>query len=549
MIEVMITVAVLGIVAAIAIPSISSLNKGVQKSSLQSDVATINRSVAAYLASGGKLDGITDPQVVLDRIKSTQKAENAKMATTFSGSMLDKRLAVQYIPTNKVGPDNDITRAVWDKDEKKFVLTTSGQGIEQFILDENLAEKDYGTETRDMGTFHYNKNSGWVWDGVEKMPDERTGVDVVSTSTPTETTPPVVVNSLNPPQIYPASGAFSTDDLPFQVRLNNPNPPGTWMLYSVNNGPWKRYTAPFNITEDSTVSAFSEGNSAQWTSSSQVSGTWTFTPPTPPQELAPPLITLSSDEFNDDNETIDYSITNPNPAGSSQIYFIVTEVNAPVPPRTSWSLYQQGASLSYANYPDGFRISAYAKTVNTTIWLDSETSEKVTSANFFGIPTSGDILYVLDGSGSMSANFAGQSRWSAVVQETISSINSLNPSDRFGLVVFSSGIKYNSGNTLEPATQANKNTVINAIQGMGPGGGTNYQVALASGLNFNPQPAQMFFLSDGFPNSQNYGGTINQLNSAGITVNTIGLATSGATSSILSAIANQLGGTYVNIQP
>jgi Mg-chelatase subunit ChlD len=54
-------------------------------------------------------------------------------------------------------------------------------------------------------------------------------------------------------------------------------------------------------------------------------------------------------------------------------------------------------------------------------------------------------------------------------------------------------------------------------------------------------------LSDGRPNSQNYTGTIAQLQSAEIGVNTIGFDVDNTAGSILSAIANQLGGDYVDI--
>ncbi len=544
--EVIIVVAVIGIIAAIAMPTLGTLSNGVKENALVSDVATINRSIQAYRATGGDLKGISDPQVVLDKLKSRNDQSAAKISTTFSGSMIDKRLAVMYLTkTDKL--DSDVPRAVWDEKEMLFKMVESGPGISQFFLDDARAEIDYGTETRDPGTFNYNKNAGWVWKGVEKMPDTRAGITTIHTTDPTSTAPPTVVQSLDPPQIYPGSGEYPESASPLSISLYNPNPAGTWMLYSINGGPFKTYGGPFQITEDSTVVAFTEGNPSYWTSSVQTSNTWEFKAASPPTTLARPLITLSSNEFNEQTSSISYSLTNPNPAATSDIFFVITDINAPVPHRTQWSLYQQSGSAEHANYPDGFRISAYAKARQNTNYLNSESATATTGSNFFGLPTSGDVLFVLDGSGSMNGNFGQQSRWEAVVQETISSINSLTPADRFGVVVFSSSQKYNSGNVLESATQENKDTVIAALQGISAGGGTNYQVALSSALNFNPIPDEVFMLSDGQPNSQNYATTMTQLLTEGVTVNTIGFDVNNPAETILTAIANLLGGTYVNI--
>ena len=89
--------------------------------------------------------------------------------------------------------------------------------------------------------------------------------------------------------------------------------------------------------------------------------------------------------------------------------------------------------------------------------------------------------------------------------------------------------------------------MIAALQGLSAGDGTNYQVALSAALSFNPQPVQVVMLSDGRPNSQNYSGTLTQLQSAGITVNTVAFDADSTASSILSSIANLMGGEYVDI--
>jgi type II secretory pathway pseudopilin PulG len=153
MLEVMIVVAVIGIIAAIAMPSMGNLSNGVKETSLVSDVATINRSIQAYQATGGDLKNINDPQVVLNKLKSRNDIDAAKISTTFSGSMIDKRLAVSYL-TQEEKRDSNVPRAVWDKNEMLFKIKTlrSGKGIAQFILDDSLAEIDYGTETRERST-------------------------------------------------------------------------------------------------------------------------------------------------------------------------------------------------------------------------------------------------------------------------------------------------------------------------------------------------------------------------------------------------------------
>ena len=78
LVEILITVGVIASLAGLAYVGLhANINAVSQRAKLPQDVATMNRAVETYLASGGSLDGVTSPAAVLAKLK-TQAVDRNK---------------------------------------------------------------------------------------------------------------------------------------------------------------------------------------------------------------------------------------------------------------------------------------------------------------------------------------------------------------------------------------------------------------------------------------------------------------------------------------
>ncbi len=158
--EAVAVLAVLGIIAAVAIPFMKSSVESTRHSKLENHLASANASIKVYLANGGSLDGITDPQAVLDKLKSVNAAEANHAG--LGGSLLDKRLTIVYQSAAEAATSQ--WRAHWSPSDLRFTMAKSGAiGIKEFTFNEELAQTDYGTETRTQSNIALNSNNGWIW--------------------------------------------------------------------------------------------------------------------------------------------------------------------------------------------------------------------------------------------------------------------------------------------------------------------------------------------------------------------------------------------------
>ena len=148
------------------------------------------------------------------------------------------------------------------------------------------------------------------------------------------------------------------------------------------------------------------------------------------------------------------------------------------------------AVVAVTDFPDGFSVQAYADSANTATYLDSDPSEAKTTVDFFGIPVHGNVLFVIDASGSMETDFGGISRFQAALKAVIASINSLDANQTFSVTMFHGSTAWSDGTwKMLSATKKNKEAVITAIQSVVTGPGTSYQTALS-------HPAQDAFAGD-----------------------------------------------------
>lgn len=264
-------------------------------------------------------------------------------------------------------------------------------------------------------------------------------------------------------------------------------------------------------------------------------------------KLDPPTIALSDTTFDEETSIIMVTLTNPNPSDSSQIYYALKDPAAGYPPVASYSPYSGTFSVTSDQYPDGFHIQTYAKSLDTLNYTDSDFAEAVTTAEFFDVALTGDVLFILDASGSMTRSHGAMKRFNVVIQETINAINGLSETQKFSVVLFNSGIRWTDGSgTLKLATANNKEKMIEDLLEQSASGGTNYGTALAEAFQFDVYPTQVLFLSDGLPNYNNYRDEVATLASLGIPVDTVGIGSLDSQAP-LQEIADLTGGTFTFI--
>ncbi|MFT5466668.1 MAG: type II secretory pathway pseudopilin PulG [Verrucomicrobiales bacterium] len=123
LIEAVLAIAILGVVAAIAFTSTQRVNEGSQLTKLRSDITTLNQAIEVYISNGGDLTGITNPQAVIDKLKTRRTAESDAAFAGFGNSMIDKRLQVRLQTSAEASSDDP--RAVWNPSSIQFEIGTS----------------------------------------------------------------------------------------------------------------------------------------------------------------------------------------------------------------------------------------------------------------------------------------------------------------------------------------------------------------------------------------------------------------------------------------
>ncbi|MBU6302096.1 MAG: type II secretion system GspH family protein [Verrucomicrobia bacterium] len=358
LLEILITVTIIGLLAAVALFRHQNSFEDVRVAKLESDIATINSAIKTYGANGGSMAGIYAPQDVLDKMKTSLSASDEASMVGIGGSMIDPRLAVIL---SDALPDG-APRAIWNSVATRFDLATTGTGVSQFILDAAKGRASYGTETREKATFSYNTNNGWVWNYNDTAPLPRPKPSLVSVSgltgggtSPgdTSTTPwsdPVISNLL-PPTFALDGGSYRPSRFPLEVQLNNPNPStSSQILVSVGGSDFVRYTAPLRLAADTTVLAFASGDPSLWLPSATVGQTYLVAAP---EQLGTPVISPSSPQFQwDTAETITVSISNPNSSEHSSLQYKIDDSN--------WSTYSGSLTLDFSSNSDGAVVSARA---------------------------------------------------------------------------------------------------------------------------------------------------------------------------------------------
>ncbi len=273
--ELLSTIAIIGVIISVGISLMGDDLGSSKVAKLESDVATLNHMVSLYVADGGSVAGLVDPQAVIDKMKRIRpQTEWQRHVGAVSGSLIDPRLRAKVT----TAPDEDGNpRAFWNRRDQRFELrTTTGKAVQEFYLDASLANADFGSERRAKSAVAFNAASqGWVWGASHSdpnatylTPQAAVGIPPASGFNPEEaaptssdppsgdpssgdgggtggggTTPQPTLSLLPPPTISPHGGTFAFGDFPTSVVLsaNGANPEASRLMYRINSGAWSAY--------------------------------------------------------------------------------------------------------------------------------------------------------------------------------------------------------------------------------------------------------------------------------------------------------------------
>jgi prepilin-type N-terminal cleavage/methylation domain-containing protein len=547
LVEVLLALSVAAILAFLAVVTVARLVNSTQEQKLSSDAETLNRSVMAYIASGGGMAGLKTADEVLEAMK--RPSSSAGRTPGLSGTVVDSRVSFVYDSSGSGGGRGP--RLYWNGKLQRFEVAKDREdpGIVSVALDGGESLQG-GNAAERNNPILYAKDGNWIWDYTDAPVPEGKGPNEINVNPvpDTEVPPPPPVpprtgtRPLDPPAFSIRGGDFPRADFLLSLRLTDPNPVGAGQVfYSIDYGNWKSYSAPISVHAGAVVAAQTVSLKEDYTSSARVEQTYRQVR----EALLAPSIQLSATEFTDTLDTIGIRLSDPNPAGTSDLYFAFAEPGAAPGARSQWQLYKGDLVALSSVFPSGFTIHAYARARDATAYTDSPSAQGEAGANFtFEDPGDGDVLYVIDASGSMKANVGGSTRFRLVQDALVEAVGRLRPGTRFNVVTFAGNIVWSNGTwDLALATDESKKEMIKQVNLFKTSSGTNYEAALAVPLKFKTKPEKVYFLTDGEPTGGNhYLDDVAALSAAGIIVNTIGVDLKESSERRLENIATLTGG-------
>ncbi|MEM1442346.1 MAG: hypothetical protein AAGF67_08390 [Verrucomicrobiota bacterium] len=294
--EVMMVVALVGTVAAFALPRIGKVKSGSDDVKLVSDVKILNSAVKVYLANGGQLPADSSVDDVITRVGRSVSTEEQDTFVGFTGSMIDNRLEATWLP--EAGISSGRSRAVWNSASQRFVITEEAvPGIASFRINEDAdsdpaEEQDAdGSAQERTSSMSYASESNWVWDYTEAPGAVPNGAsDIPVNSVPSDTAPPTATTTpgstsgtsrLAPPVFTKAPGSYPVEDYQLSLGLTNPNPSGSSSIYFKRpTGVWTLFDGnDFLIDPDEEILAYAVADDpTEYEASTITRGTYGATP-------------------------------------------------------------------------------------------------------------------------------------------------------------------------------------------------------------------------------------------------------------------------------
>ncbi|MEM9479449.1 MAG: FN3 associated domain-containing protein [Verrucomicrobiota bacterium] len=256
--EVLFGLALLSSIVAFGITFYGNFRTNTLQQNLTRDVATINSAIRIYEANGGDLSGVSNVDDVLDQLKRT--SSNKHMIAGLAGSMIDKRIST--LPSVEDGKQ----RAVWNPATRRLELSSSGPGIQQFILCDEAGKESYGSEHRDV-SLELASVEDWIWD-YKKSNHASVGVanEVPEISSSTVSPSATASGTLRAPSFSVEGRDYHKDEYDLEVELANPNPTGSSIVrYSISGGSWIDYAGEvIKVAPNSSIDAYAASLHSIW---------------------------------------------------------------------------------------------------------------------------------------------------------------------------------------------------------------------------------------------------------------------------------------------
>jgi len=233
LVEIMVVLSLIVVGAGVGTAVVSKIQTAAMDTKLAEDVDQVNTAISLYVTGGGRLEGLTNPQAVVDRLKTVTTTEdgNDREIMFAKRSMIDQRLAV-------VTNANSSQKGFWhwnrlharyNSETRRFevVAEAGNDTIRGFALDDVRGTDVIGTERRDV-VFRQAKNDPWVWDFDPASTSAPTNLPtgVVGTDTTATVSPPAALTGAlraQPPSFDPEPASQPLNEYPLSVKLLNPN--------------------------------------------------------------------------------------------------------------------------------------------------------------------------------------------------------------------------------------------------------------------------------------------------------------------------------------
>ena len=245
LVEILIVIAALGVLASVAVVSLTGAPDEARKAKLEQDVAIVNNAIDTYIAAGGDPAQLTEGNVISSLQQRVAPAPGPGEIVGPQGPFLDTRVISK--------PTDFAWSALYTTDpQPRFYVVQSRDGV---VFDLGPAMAVGGAPERLDAA-----RGKWVWDyTTATAPGQAptfvpTAVDAPYTSTNV----PVAAVPLDAPVISPGSMSANLWGFPLSVSIANPNPSGSSRVYYKvgEGGNFTLYdNTPFNVDPGATLYA------------------------------------------------------------------------------------------------------------------------------------------------------------------------------------------------------------------------------------------------------------------------------------------------------
>ena len=243
LVEILVIVAVIGVVSTVAIPIITGVPDAAKKEKLEQDVLVVNNAIDSYLASGGDPEQLTSENV-LTALKSRVYGGMPAEMMGPQGPFLD--------PAVTTNATDFAWSALYTTDPRpRFYVVQSTAGV---VFGKGPSMAIGGVAERPD-----EARPSWLWTYADATPPpERQAFTPLAVDAGTSSTNlPLAAVTLGVPVVSPGSTNGNLWSFPLSVSMTNTNPPGSSRIYyKVGTGNYSLHDgAPLNVDPGASVLA------------------------------------------------------------------------------------------------------------------------------------------------------------------------------------------------------------------------------------------------------------------------------------------------------